>query len=229
MKFPNAAKGISKIFTSEILALIAAIATGVATILAVVMYASAKTNSTAGAAASGIGMLVLGLGASVLLVIALILKIVGVVQTSKDEDSFKMIIYLTIFTLIVAVIAAIFSRVTFLNNIANAVSAIGSFVTTLLIILGIGNLGVQVGNDEVIDKCSSQFNDEVIDKCSSQFKLILGIGIVALLARFFCIFLPTIPAQGIVIALAVVALVLNIIQYILYLSLLSKAKKMLND
>ena len=217
MKFPNAAKGISKIFTSEILALIAAIATGVASILAAVMYASAKTNSTAGAAASGIGMLVLGLGASVLLVIALILKIVGVVQTSKDEDSFKMIIYLTIFTLIVAVIAAIFSRVTFLNNIANAVSAIGSFVTTLLIILGIGNLGVQVGNDEVIDKCSSQF------------KLILGIGIVALLARFFCIFLPTIPAQGIVIALAVVALVLSIIQYILYLSLLSKAKKMLND
>lgn len=217
MKFPNAAKGISKIFTSEILALIAAIATGVATILAVVMYASVKTNSTAGAAASGIGTLVLVLGASVLLVIALILKIVGVVQTSKDEDSFKMIIYLTIFTLIVAVVAAIFSRVTFLNNIANAVSAIGSFVTTLLIILGIGNLGVQVGNDEVIDKCSSQF------------KLILGIGIVALLARFFCIFLPTVPAQGIVIALAVVALVLNIIQCILYLSLLSKAKKMLND
>ena len=217
MKFPNAAKGISKIFTSEILALIAAIATGVASILAAVMYASAKTNSTAGAAASGIGMLVLGLGASVLLVIALILQIVGVVQTSKDEDSFKMIIYLTIFTLIVAVVAAIFSRVTFLNNIANAVSAIGGFVTTLLIILGIGNLGVQVGNDEVIDKCSSQF------------KLILGIGIVALLARFFCIFLPTIPAQGIVIALAVVALVLSVIQYILYLSLLSKAKKMLND
>lgn len=217
MKFPNAAKGISKIFTSEILALIAAIATGVATILAVVMYASAKTNSTAGAAASGIGTLVLVLGASVLLVIALILKIVGVVQASKDEDSFKMIIYLTIFTLIVAVVAAIFSRVTFLSNIANAVSSIGSFVTTLLIILGIGNLGVQVGNDEVIDKCSSQF------------KLILGIGIVALLARFFCIFLPTVPAQGIVIALAVVALVLNVIQYILYLSLLSKAKKMLND
>ena len=217
MKFPNAAKGISKIFTSEILALIAAIATGVASILAAVMYASAKTNSTAGAAASGIGTLVLVLGASVLLVIALILKIVGVVQTSRDEDSFKMIIYLTIFTLIVAVVAAIFSRVTFLNNIANAVSAIGSFVTTLLIILGIGNLGVQVGNDGVIDKCSSQF------------KLILGIGIVALLARFFCIFLPTIPAQGIVIALAVVALVLNVIQYILYLSLLSKAKKMLND
>lgn len=217
MKFPNAAKGISKIFTSEILALIAAIATGVATILAAVMYASAKTNSTAGAAASGIGMLVLGLGASVLLVIALILQIVGVVQTSRDEDSFKMIIYLTIFTLIVAVVAAIFSRVAFLYNIANAVSAIGGFVTTLLIILGIGNLGVQVGNDEVIDKCSSQF------------KLILGIGIVALLARFFCIFLPTIPAQGIVIALAVVALVLSIIQYILYLSLLSKAKKMLND
>ena len=217
MKFPNAAKGISKIFTSEILALIAAIATGVATILAAVMYASAKTNSTAGAAASGIGTLVLVLGASVLLVIALILKIVGVVQTSRDEDSFKMIIYLTIFTLIVAVVAAIFSRVTFLNNIANAVSAIGGFVTTLLIILGIGNLGVQVGNDEVIDKCSSQF------------KLILGIGIVALLARFFCIFLPTVPAQGIVIALAVVALVLSVIQYILYLSLLSKAKKMLND
>ena len=217
MKFPNAAKGISKIFTSEILALIATIATGVATILAAVMYASAKTNSTAGAAASGIGMLVLGLGASVLLVIALILQIVGVVQTSRDEDSFKMIIYLTIFTLIVAVVAAIFSRVAFLNNIANAVSAIGGFVTTLLVILGIGNLGAQVGNEEVVDKCSNQF------------KLILWIGIVSLLASFFSIFLPTVAAQGIIIALAVVGIVLEIVQYVLYLSLLSKAKKMLND
>ena len=217
MKFPNAAKGISKIFTSEILALIAAIATGVASILAVVLYSSVKTNSEAGAAVSGIGFLILAAGASVLTIIALILKIVGVVQTSRDEDSFKMIIYLTIFTLIVAVIAGIFSSNRFLYNLLSAVSSIGGFVTTLLIILGISNLSVQVGNDEVTDKCSSQF------------KLILAIGIVSLLARFFCIFLPTVAAQGIVIALAVVAMVLSVIQYILYLSLLSKAKKMLND
>lgn len=217
MKFPNAAKGISKIFTSEILALIAAIATGVAIILAAATYVSTKTNSDVGVAVSGIGFIIVAAGASVLTIIALILKIVGVVQTSRDEDSFKMIIYLTIFTLIVAVIAAIFSRNTFLYNVVQAVSSIGGFVTTLLIILGIGNLAAQLGNEEVIDKCSSQF------------KLILGIGIVSLLSRFFCIFLPTVAAQSIVIALAIVALVLNVIQYILYLSLLSKAKKMLND
>lgn len=217
MKFPNAAKGIKKIFTSEILALIAVIAAGIASILAITLYASVKTNAEAGAAVSGIGFIILAAGASVLTIIALILKIVGVVQTSKDEDSFKMIIYLTIFTLVVALIAGFFSRTTFLYRLIYTISNIGGFVTTLLVILGIGNLGAQVGNEEVVDKCSNQF------------KLILWIGIVSLLASFFSIFLPTVAAQGIIIALAVVGIVLEIVQYVLYLSLLSKAKKMLND
>ena len=216
MNFPNAAKGISKIFTSEILALIAAIATGVATIFAAIFYAASKTNSESGLVVSGIGLLILAAGASVLTIIALILKIVGVVQTSRDEDSFKLIIYLTVFTLIVAVVAACFSRNAFLYNTINAVSTLGSFITTLLVIIGIGNMASQIGNDEVMDKCSNQF------------KIILGIGIVSLLARLFCIFLPTTAAQVIIIALGIVAVVLSVIQYILYLSLLSKAKKMLN-
>lgn len=217
MKFPNAAKGISKIFTSEILELIATIAMGVVSILAAVFAVSAKANNEAGAVASGLGLIILAAGASVLIIIALILKIVGVVQTSRDEDSFRMIIYLTIFTMIVAIIASIFSRNTFLYNTINAVSSIGNLVTILLIILGIGNLAAQVGNEKVIDKCSSQF------------KLILAIGVVSLLARFFSIFLPTEAAKGIIIVLIIAATVLSIVQYILYLSLLSKAKKMLND
>ena len=217
MKFPNAAKGISKIFTSEILELIATIAMGVVSILVAVFAVSAKANNEAGAVASGLGLIILAAGASVLVIIALILKIVGVVQASRDEDSFRMFIYLTIYTMIVAIIAGIFSRNTFLYNTINAVSSIGNFVTILLIILGIGNLAAQVGNEEVIDKCSSQF------------KLILAIGVVSLLARFFSIFLPTEAAKGIIIVLIIAATVLSVIQYILYLSLLSKAKKMLND
>lgn len=217
MKFPNAAKGISKIFSSEILSLIALLASGIASIVAAVFYVTAKSNNQGGAIASGIGLTVLLVGAGVVSVIALILKIVGVVQTSKDEDSFRMIIYITIFTLIVAIIAGCFSRVTFLYNILSAVSNIGGFVTSLLIILGIGNLAMQMGNNEVINKCDSQF------------KLILWIGIISLLARFFSIFLPTVAAKGIIITLAVIGMVLGVIQYILYLSLLSKAKKMLNE
>ena len=217
MRFPNAAKGMKKVFAAEILSLIAAIALGSTLIMSIVFLNFEQTGNETAMGVSGIGLLVFMAGAAVLTILALIFKLIGVVQTSKDEPSFKIVIWLIVFGLIASVIGACFSSNTFVYNLTNAISNVLNFISLLFIILGIGNLGVQVGNDEVIDKCSSQF------------KLILGIGIVALLARFFCIFLPTVPAQGIVIALAVVALVLNIIQYILYLSLLSKAKKMLND
>lgn len=217
MRFPNAAKGISKIFTSEILSLIAILAAGVAGIVGTVFYTTAESNNEVGTLTSGIGFLVLAVGASVVTIIALILKIVGVIQASKDEDSFKMIIYITIFTLIVAIIAAFFSNVTFIYNISNAITNIGEFVTSLLIIIGIGNLAMKMNNVEIINKCGTQF------------KLILWIGIISLLTRFFSIFLPTFAAQSIVIVLAVIGMILGIIQYILYLSLLSKTKKMLNN
>lgn len=215
MKFPNAAVGIAKIFKAEILSLIAFIATGAASIFGVAFSVSEKANNTAGEVISGAGIMVLLIAAAVLSVIALIFKIIGVIQTSRDEYSFKLIIYLTIFSLVLSAISGIFSRNVFLYNLASAVSGVVNLITTLLIILGIGNMAAQL------------HDNNVIANCSLQFKVILGIGIFSLLARFFSIFMANGLAMAVVIILGCIYVILGVVQYILYITLLSQAKTML--
>ena len=122
MKFPNAAKGIKKIFNAEILNLIALIATSILLILSVVLASLTESDNDATMGVLAISILVFGAVAGVMGIIALILMIVGTIQTAKDEPSFKMIIYLAVLNIIVAIIAALFSGNQFVNNLANGFS-----------------------------------------------------------------------------------------------------------
>jgi hypothetical protein len=93
-----------------------------------------------------------------------------------------------------------------------------SFICLLLIILGVGSLGTKLGNEELVLRSGGQF------------KLIIWIGILSLFARFFGIFaIASYFAQWLVITLAAIAVFLNVVQYILYLVLLGKAKKALAE
>lgn len=217
MRFPNAARGIPKIFTAEILQLISLITGVVSLVLSVVFAGSVQNDSAVAVGASGIGVLVFMAATAVLSIIYLIFMIIGTVQCAKDEPSFKMIIYLIIANIVISVIAAIFSNNIFLASLATTFSDVVSFICSLLIILGVGSMAAQLGNEAVMDKCGRIF------------KLILGIGILSLLARFFMLFWGSIFAQALVFSFAVVSAVLGIVQYVLYLSMLSQAKKMLNE
>ncbi len=217
LRFPNAKKGISKIFTSEILQLLVLLATGITAILYAVSVGASKGGNEAGAAASGIGLIAAASIAGVLGIIALVLMIVGTVQASKDEPSFKAIIYLTVFNIIVAVIASVFSNNAFFSSFSTAISDLVSFVCSLLVVLGVANIAVQLNNTQLVAKCGKIF------------KILLCIGILSLLTRFFSIFIASTAAQVIVITLTAISLVLGIAQYIIYLSMLSSAKKMLSD
>ena len=223
MKFPSAAKGISKIFASEILTLISVIAIGFAGIFTIVFAANAEADAdlTVATAFTGIGTLLFAVAACVLMVIALILMIIGVIQAAKDEASFRVIIFLTIFSLIVAVAGAVFAGI-FPNtklpyNIATVVSNIISFICSILVILGIGNLAAQLKNDKVMAKCGSLL------------KIIICIGVLSIIARIVSLFIPSTVTAIIVIGIAVLAMILCVVQYILYLSLLANAKTMLNE
>ena len=215
MNFPNASKGIRNIFTAEILTLIATLATVVTLILTVVFAAGSKVNSDVAMGASGIGVVVFSAGAAVLAIIALILKIVGVVQASKDEPSFGLIIKLTIFAIIISVIAAFFGSNGIINNIATAISNVISLICSILVITGIANLAISLKNSDVVESCGRLL------------KIILWIGILALLLRFFGMFIQSNAGATIVIILLVISMILTFVQYILYISLLAKAKKML--
>ncbi|MEE0956921.1 MAG: hypothetical protein UH734_02395 [Ruminococcus sp.] len=215
MKFPNAAKGIKKIFNAEILNLIALIATSILLILSVVLASLTESDNDATMGVLAISILVFGAVAGVMGIIALILMIVGTIQTAKDEPSFKMIIYLAVLNIIVAIIAALFSGNQFVNNLANGFNSVVSFITSILVVIGVANLARQL------------LNTELAEKCAKLLRVIIWVGMLSLMTRFFSIFWGSKVALVIIIFLGVISIILSIIQYILYLSMLSKAKKIL--
>lgn len=218
MKFPSAAKGIKKIFTSEILYLLYSVFMGAAlTIAGVILAEDREADDTI-----GIILIVLTAVGGVLAVTGLILRIIGVVQTSRDEPSFRFVVFLAIFTLCVYGFAAFFPSDQLVSSIANVVSSAVSVVSNILIILGICNLAKQCDNQKVMEK-----GFKIL-------RIVLCLAVLSIIANFISIFLPknigdaTDSAKAFIIALGIFAVVLLITEYILYISFLGKAKKMLN-
>ncbi|MBQ9414130.1 MAG: hypothetical protein IJU16_03280 [Clostridia bacterium] len=217
MKFPNAAKGIKKIYNAEILNLIAILLTGLVLILTVVLAGSVSAESEVGAGLSGVGVLVCAAAVGVLAIISLILMIIGTIQAAKDESSFRMIIFLTILNMIIACLAACFSGNQFINSLSTSFNAVVSLISSVLVVIGVSNLARGV------------HNGELEAKCASILKIIICIGLLSLVARFFAVFMLNAVAMAFVIALVVVSMILSVVQYILYLSMLKKAKNVLAE
>lgn len=217
MKFPNAAKGIKKLFTAEVLYLISVILIGIGTIFALV------SQSKEGFSAVILSSVAVG---GIIVIVALVLQIVGVIQASKDEASFKGVIYVTLFGIAVSVVASLLSALfrdnAILPSISNLVSSIVSVISTVLIILGICNLMNQIGKQDLVVK-----GGKVL-------RIVVWLAILSLIMRFINIFLPrnfddAKPlAKVIVLCLCILAVILEIAEYVLYISLLSKASKELN-
>ena len=89
MTFPNAANGMKKIYVAEILALVAALCTGLMLIITAFTLSSAQSLNISGALTGGIFLLFFGLGAFVLLVLALIFNMIGIASAKKDETGEK--------------------------------------------------------------------------------------------------------------------------------------------
>lgn len=213
MKYPNAQKGISKIYLSELLNLLADIAIGIVLVILVMHYQSATQDIRMGGAA--VLLLVCSAAGTILNFISLIMMVIGTVQTAKDQLLFRPVMILTLVNIAVATATAFFPVDTYLSNFGTVAGQLISLICSLLIILGISRMATQLQNTAVNAKCAGML------------KIVLGIGAVALLVRLFNIFMVSTAAQGVNISLAVFSLVLNVLQYIFYLPLLSSAKKML--
>lgn len=217
MKFPNAAKGIGKIFAAEIIQLITVLTGGTAAVLGFVFADSIKADTGSANDVIAITLLCLAVAAVVLAVISFIMMIIGVIQAARDESFFRGVIWLTLINIAVSVTAGFFSNNWFWNNLANTVSGFFGFLTTIFVILGVSRMALVLRDQDVIDTSGSLL------------KTIIGIGLVSLTARFFAIFLPLHVGKFILIGLACLGVVLEVVSYVLYLVMLSKAKKMLRN
>ena len=156
MRFPNAFKGVSKMFAAEILKLIATgltVATGVAGIVSasgVIQSAVNGAEITEELVANNInvgGVIVagiLGVGAMILYIIAYIMNLVGLAQAGRDEENFGSAFGLSIAVLVISIATAVLTGLSIggnvPENIASTARTVCEVIVMILVVSGIMNL-----------------------------------------------------------------------------------------
>lgn len=228
MRFPNAAKGVKKIFTAEILNLLSKFFLVVTVALIVVGVAGAAgtagdagiENSEAAMEVLGGSILIAGIFALVWFVlsfIAFIMNLVGIINASHDEPNFKSALLFLIVGIVTAILAGIFY-----NN--------GTVSSLLYSLYSLLNLFVYIFVIAGVVKLADQMNrGDVSSRGTNVLKLIIVINVLALIASLISTFMGGPVASVTAGVLLLVGIVLGIVQYIMYLSFLAKAKKMLAE
>lgn len=217
MKFPNAAKGVKKLFTAQILeivSLLTGICAVVMTIVTLINAANANEEGTLGFALGTGGFAIAG---AILSVIAFIIMIVGLVQAGKDNQNFKTALAFVVIGIAAVVAGSGLQEVNpTLYHICQTVDKIAELVTTCYVIQGIMSLADWIGNPELLEKGRNIFR---------LIAVIFALSIIGMISYTLILLHPALAFIGYVIMC--VSLLLSVIAYILYISLLAKARKVL--
>lgn len=211
MKFPNAYAGVKKLYTAEILALIGVIALLIAAFAGLVMVGAAEAEEAGVGAASLGAAAIFGLVGGVLAIIAFILQIVGLNAGGKDEPQFKTALSFAVAGIVVQALAS-FVPSEIVQKFAETFVPVAQVLLIYYVIAAIRSLADKLGNSEMVQKAKG-----IITIVYVTFG-------VQILAKVLGQFVFTDKIGGIV---EIVGYVLAVVQFIVYLSYLSKAKKML--
>lgn len=215
MRFPNAFKGVSRIYLAEILSLIATI---IGIVSVIVVFAGAGT-AAAGNGGTGAGLAVGGglfLAITAILMLAsFIINIIGVSNASQDEPAFRTAMIFIVVGILCSIVAGIFSGNPVIYSIATIVSRVSEILVFWFSINGISNLAVAMEDNEIYERADSLA------------KLILGVYIVVIILTIVTSFvlLPLFLTS----IISIVTSICMIVAYFMYLSLLSGAKSMLSE
>ena len=216
MKYENAYKGVSKIFSAQILRLLAGIFGVISAVFAVFTLASAMAGSLGGTAGFGIGTIVLLVLIAVFSIIAFILMLVGTGNAGKDEPFFKTALLWLMIGIIASIASSCLSTFPVGASIFKIIATVADILSTFYIISGIVSLADKIGNTDVSAKGNLLM------------KMIIAVYVIAIIIEIISL-ITKLAVAGAVIAgiLGIIAAVLSVVSYILFLVLLSRAKKML--
>lgn len=157
MLFQNGYKGLTKVFASLILDLISTVllaAAGVAGALSFVAASAGNIEDLAFVALGG--TTVLSIISSILAILAIIFKLIGLNQAGKDETAFRTAFLVTIFVLVLTVVNAILSATVGANSrfddIVLLFSRIGNIIVIFLVVTGIQILADKLGNEKIANR-----------------------------------------------------------------------------
>ena len=207
MQFPNALEGVKKIYKAEIIALIGGIVGFVAAILALV---GAKSGSVGGLAGGGF----LIIAASVLFIIAFIMNIVGLNKAKPDEENFKNALNMVLVGIVLSIVVGATKEGTLIHTLGESLSNICNLLVNYLVATALLNLANRLGDAAVAQKAKPVRT------------LLTVVWIIALVLQVIGNTF-TAKAGTIAFILVLIASVIEIIAYIIYLVLLGKARRML--
>ena len=207
MQFPNALEGVKKIYKAEIIALIGGIVGFVAAILALV---GAKSGSVGGLAGGGF----LIIAASVLFIIAFIMNIVGLNKAKPDEENFKNALNMVLVGIVLSIVVGATKEGTLIHTLGDSLSNICNLLVNYLVATALLNLANRLGDAAVAQKAKTVRT------------LLTVVWIIALVLQVIGNTF-TAKAGTISFILVLIASVIEIIAYIIYLVLLGKARRML--
>lgn len=221
MKYPNAAKGFKRIFTAEILKLISYVCLIGAVLIFVIALASSGVDDLSesdlmSVFGSAIGGVVLLLAFAILYFLWFIFNLIGYISARHDDENFKT----ALFFLIVSIVCSVASLVILSNGFASILYSLGTLSETLATIFVIAG-GMKLANQ--LDR------GDISKKGKTVLVLIIVVEVITFVITFITTFLRGIATSYISSVLMLVTFLLGIIKYIMYLSFLSKAKKMLRE
>jgi hypothetical protein len=214
MRFPNAFRGIKKIWLAELLMLLAAV---VGIIMVIVM----ATNGTMVGEDIIINesvktpIAILGIVTAVIALVAFVLNLVGLINANNDDSAFRIALLVTILGIAASAISAIWSNNETLNKWMDTALTICSMFASYYVLTGIANLAEKMS--DAATKAVALKSRTLVEGsfcATALFKLIISIFKIQ-------------NGSTISTILAVIALLLELVSYILYLRALSKGKKML--
>ena len=213
-KYKNAAKGISKVFIAELLLILSGFFTLAMSIVTAIMGNSENDALT-------VVILILGVVAAVIGIIAFFTQMVGLFEAGKDNSSFSVGFWIIILSIALSGLAMALRSI---GGYAVAVSIIDVFtgltntLVMVFVVQGISTLALKSGHP-VFAARGTIFNFIV-------FGLFVFSGVMSLLSSLMDKSNPAV--QTLTGIFGVVAVVLTLVMYIGYLLYLNKARKLFN-
>lgn len=219
MKFNDAYKGIGYLFTAGILNLIASVFN---TIVLLFLYLQANKivdedfglGDGSGVLFSG-GILLAGVVVSGLEIAAYIMQTIGSSKASKDEKSFKVVLYMIAAGVVITIVSAFFSDNHAVSGMTSALEDFISLFVTIYILQGIINLANKMDDAAMASQGARLYRTLI-----SVYAFIISV-------RMFTMAFSGTGFQVTASILTIIAGILSVFQYVLYIRYLASAKKML--
>ena len=148
MQFPNAYKGIRKVFLAEILVIAASVLAIVSATLALAIPNPGDGAKVALAAIAGVS--------GVIAVVALVFQLIGLGQGGKDSGylrvAFFAIILSLVLTVTTTVLGSFFPQYAQAYSVLDTVSNVASAVVMVLVIFGISVLASELKDEKMMNK-----------------------------------------------------------------------------